>query len=129
MKEKLIQYFVPLYILNSLYDDGLENPEKYKDDKKFLAELQKFKDQDKNFMLEITKAVADTSGKYDAIWEKAEKIDKKPILALNGKKLSKIKELNSYRRPIKKERGGTIDHRDLNDYMHEGTIPSSVANK
>lgn len=123
-KEQMLQYFAPLYILNKLYkEDGLSNPEKYKNDSAFLAEIERLQNQDEDLIAEISNAASDTSGKFNNVWEKANELVNSPTYAKDGAKLDYIKSLNSYKKgkkikPVKckcgcemveaKEAGGKI---------------------
>lgn len=96
--EERLQYFIPLYILNKLFnEDGLTNSEKYKDDPRFLEELKKVENQDTVLIDEITSAANDTSDKYKTIWDKVDKLVEVQV-AKNGNKLGYLKSLNSYKK-------------------------------
>ena len=99
-KEAALQYFAPLYILNKLFsNDGLNNPEKYKNDPVFLEQMEKLTTQDAELIEEISVAATDTTDRYKNIWDKVETLlQESPQKAKNGAKLEYLKSLNSYKK-------------------------------
>jgi hypothetical protein len=121
--EEELQYFAPLYILNKLYpEDGLTNPEKYKNDPDFISELQKLQSQDESLINEISQALIDKSGKYDNIWNKVNELikTKETMTAENGAKLEYLKSLNSYKKGKKMQPKKCKCGCDMIDVKDEG---------